>query len=84
MPFPKAIQILQKQTHITRRRSITKAVTWRILGSLDTFLLGYVITGEPRYGALIAGAEVLTKMVLYYIHERGWAHVKWGFRDSFG
>jgi uncharacterized membrane protein len=79
MPVPKVTQILQKQTPITRRRSITKAVTWRIVGSLDTFLLGYVITGELRYGALIAGTEVLTKMVLYYFHERAWAHVKWGF-----
>jgi uncharacterized membrane protein len=84
MLLPNAIKIIQKQTHITKRRSVAKAVSWRILGSLDTFLLGYVITGEPRYGALIAGAEVLTKMALYYIHERAWAHVKWGFRNSFG
>ena len=78
------IQIIQKQTPITRRRYIVKAASWRLVGSLDTFLLGYVITGELRYGALIAGTEVMTKMVLYYFHERAWAHVKWGFRDSLG
>ena len=82
MLLPKAIKIIQKQTHIRRRRSIAKAVSWRVVGSLDTFLLGYVITGELRYGALIASTEVLTKMVLYYFHERAWAHVRWSFAAS--
>ena len=84
MFFPKAVQILHQQPHATRRRSIVKAVAWRLVGSLDTFLLGYLITGQAKYGAFIASAEVLTKMVLYYVHERAWAHVDWGYRESAG
>lgn len=62
----------------TRTRSLAKAASWRALASLDTFLLGYLVTGEPLAAASIAGGEVFTKMALYYFHERGWAAVKWG------
>lgn len=66
--------------HATQRRSLAKTASWRILASLDTFVLSYLITGSPIWGASIAGAEVATKIVLYYGHERAWAHVGWGFR----
>lgn len=66
----------------TRSRSLLKAMTWRAFASLDTFLLGYLITGKPLAAASIAGAEVLTKMALYYVHERGWAAVRWGHRPE--
>ena len=62
----------------TRSRSLAKAFSWRSLASLDTFLLGYLVTGEPLAAGAIAGGEVLTKMALYYFHERAWAAVKWG------
>ena len=78
MLFPDAVRILRKQANATRQRSIVKAAAWRLMGSLDTFLLGYIVTGQPRYGAFIAGAEVFTKVALYYIHERAWAHIDWG------
>lgn len=66
--------------HTTRWRSIAKTVSWRVLGSIDTFVIAFVVTGEAKFGATIAGAEVITKIVLYYLHERGWAHVKWGVK----
>lgn len=62
----------------TRRRSIAKTISWRVLGSLDTLLLGYIFTGSAAIAGSIASAEVITKIVLYYLHERGWAHIKWG------
>lgn len=62
----------------TKRRSIAKTISWRILGSLDTMLLGYLITGSFTMAGSIASAEVITKIFLYYLHERGWAHIKWG------
>lgn len=64
----------------SRTRSLAKALTWRALASLDTFTLGYLITGKPLAAASIAGGEVLTKMLLYYLHERGWAAIDWGHR----
>lgn len=56
-------------------RHISKAVTWRILGTLDTILLSWLITGNAMTGLKIGFAEVITKMVLYYLHERLWFRI---------
>jgi len=71
--------LVRELTFETERssRSVAKALTWRALGTLDTFLLSWVITGEWRLAAAIGGTEVITKMILYYLHERAWARVKW-------
>lgn len=61
-------------------RSFAKTISWRALGSLDTLLLGYIFTGSLKAAGSIASAEVLTKIVLYYFHERAWAHIGWGHR----
>ncbi|MBW2937448.1 DUF2061 domain-containing protein [Aureisphaera sp. CAU 1614] len=53
-------------------RHIVKAITWRILGTLDTILLSWIITGSALTGLKIGFAEVITKMILYYLHERVW------------
>ena len=58
-----------KRAHII---SICKTCTWRVVASLDTFLLSWLITGNIGMGASIASLEVLTKMFLYYAHERQW------------
>ena len=59
-------------------RSLAKAVSWRITGSLDTFVLSFIITGSIKFAGAIAVTEVITKIVLYYLHERAWALVPWG------
>lgn len=64
--------------HESQLRTIVKTLTWRILASLDTFAIAWYITSDPLSGATIAGIEVLTKIGLYYAHERGWSHVDWG------
>jgi uncharacterized membrane protein len=56
----------------SRKRHIAKAVTWRIIGTLDTILLGWLMTGKLELGLSIGFAELMTKMVLYYLHERAW------------
>ena len=63
-------------------RSFAKAVSWRILGSLDTFILSWFFTSSVKAAGAIATTEVLTKMVLYYFHERAWSSVRWGFKDE--
>jgi uncharacterized membrane protein len=65
---------------VTRARSAAKALSWRAIGTADTFLIAWLITKEPVAAASIASLEVLTKTVLYYLHERGWNFVKWGRR----
>ncbi len=59
-------------------RSIAKAVSWRLTGSIDTFVLALVITGSGAWAGSIAAAEMVTKIVIYYLHERAWSWVRWG------
>lgn len=60
------------------RRSIAKAITWRATGSVDTFVLSWLLSGSVSIAGGIASTEVLTKSVLYYLHERAWTRAKWG------
>ena len=64
-----------------RLRSMLKAVSWRFVGSIDTFSLSVLITRNLAQAASIASAEVATKLVLYYVHERIWRRVPWGRLD---
>lgn len=59
-------------------RSFVKAVTWRTLGSIDTFILSLLYTGNTAAAGAIAGTEVFTKIFLFYFHERIWSLVRWG------
>ena len=65
----------------SKKRSALKALSWRAIASLDTFVISYIITGKVVWATAIASIEVLTKMILYYGHERVWAKVKWGNSD---
>jgi uncharacterized membrane protein len=62
-------------------RSLAKAVSWRITGTIDTFLISWVITGQALLASGIALTEILTKVGLYWLHERVWTRVKWGRAD---
>lgn len=62
----------------TKARSAVKALTWRITGTADTFIIAWLITREPLVAGGIATLEIITKTVLYYFHERGWNKIKWG------
>jgi uncharacterized membrane protein len=64
------------------KRSFVKAVSWRVLGSLDTFVLSWFFTSSAKVASAIAITEVLTKMVLYYLHERAWSSIRWGFVET--
>jgi len=80
-PAPAAKGVLAHWTE-THLRSLTKAVSWRATGSLDTFAVAWVITGSPKLAGSVAVTEILTKIVIYYFHERIWAWVPWGKRSA--
>ncbi len=75
-----------------RWRSFLKAVTWRVVGSLDTFVLSFVVVyvfghqqhalAAAKVGGLIALGETVTKVILFYCHDRVWAHVPFGRADT--
>lgn len=59
-------------------RSVAKALSWRVVGTLDTLVVSYILTGEISLAASIASVDFLTKLVLYFFHERIWNVIKWG------
>ncbi|MBP2832413.1 DUF2061 domain-containing protein [Aquimarina sp. U1-2] len=59
-------------------RSIAKAISWRIIGTLDTLVVSYLLTGEIVLATSIASIDFVTKMILYFFHERIWNRIKWG------
>lgn len=64
-----------------RYRSIIKGVTWRFIATLDTVLIAWLITGQIKFALSIGGIEVLTKLGLYYLHERVWDKIKLGKKE---
>ena len=56
----------------SKKRHLAKTITWRIVGTIDTMVLAWIISGNPMTGFKIGAAEVFTKMILYYFHERAW------------
>ncbi|MBI1213141.1 MAG: DUF2061 domain-containing protein [Alphaproteobacteria bacterium] len=75
-------QIIAPTSHTTQARSLAKTFSWRALASVDTFILGLIITGSMTFAGSIATLEVLTKLILYYLHERAWARVAWGVKPA--
>jgi len=59
-------------------RSFVKSISWRIIGTLDTILISWLITGTLSLAFAIGSIEMITKMVLYFFHERLWNTIKWG------
>ena len=59
-------------------RSVAKTISWRTVGTLDTIIISYFITGNLVMAASIGSIEVITKMILYYFHERAWNRLKFG------
>ncbi len=59
-------------------RSLVKAVSWRVTGSVDTLMISYLITGKLKWALTISGVELFTKVGLYYVHERVWEKLQFG------
>ena len=62
----------------SNKRHVIKTFTWRIIGTIDTVLFGWMITGNPFEGLQIGMAETATKLLLYYGHEKLWYRVNFG------
>lgn len=68
--------------NIDRKRHIAKTITWRLVGTLDTMILGWLISGDPLIGIKIGVLELFTKMILYYFHERVWYRSNFGIKNN--
>lgn len=66
---------------VSYKRHFAKTLSWRVIGTIDTMILSSVITGSWELGLTIGGIEVVTKMILYFLHERLWyKHFKYGLK----
>ncbi|MFN4881959.1 MAG: DUF2061 domain-containing protein [Bacteroidota bacterium] len=59
-------------------RSIVKSISWRAVGTVDTIIISWFVTGKPTLALSIGAVELVTKMVLYTIHERVWENISYG------
>lgn len=78
-------QVLERKTHFDDDkhsekpiRSVVKSLSWRAVGTLDTILISWLITGEVNTALSIGVIELVSKMTLYFFHERIWNNIKWG------
>ena len=70
--------VIRSDTDEKHHRSLIKAVSWRLTGTLDTMLLSFLVTGKIKWALTIGGAELFTKIFLYYLHERVWNKIPLG------
>ena len=66
----------------TQAKSLAKAITWRVTGTADTFIIAWLFTGEALLASGIALTEIFTKVFLFWGHERVWNRVKWGHKTD--
>ncbi len=60
-------------------RSLTKAVSWRVTGTLDTtIIISFLVTGRIKPAISIGFIELFTEIRLYYLHERLWNKIRFG------
>lgn len=87
LSFGRSIEIINGEEVIMEKhyRSIVKGISWRAIGSLDTFWIALLINHDSPTAALtafyISGTEVITKVALFWLHERAWMRVKWGKKN---
>jgi uncharacterized membrane protein len=74
--------ILMSKTKIDRKRHIFKAITWRIIASLTTFMITYLVTKDVSSGTIVGVFDFVIKMVLYYYHERVWYRINFGIEHK--
>ncbi len=65
---------------IDRKRHLLKSVTWRIVASVTSFLIGWIVTGDLNIGVTVGVFDIIIKFILYYFHERIWYRSKFGIK----
>lgn len=66
----------KSQANDSHGKSVVKAISWRIIGTLDTIVISWILTGKISVALSIGSIEVFSKFFLYYGHERIWNKIK--------
>jgi uncharacterized membrane protein len=75
---PKSVRRWELSNNESNIRSITKAVSYRLFGSLTTFIIAYIFTGSLTLATTVGVADLFGKIILFYLHERLWNKISWG------
>lgn len=67
----------KSQENDSHGKSVIKAISWRIIGTIDTILISWWLTGTLAIALSIGSIEIFSKFFLYYGHERLWNLIKW-------
>lgn len=62
----------------SHKRSVVKAISYRILGTGVTASVAFLVTSEIRTAAAIGLVDTVLKIVGYYVHERVWQNIQFG------
>lgn len=73
-----ALDVKSRKKSERQSRSVVKSISWRVIGTIDTIVISWAVTDNINLGLAIGSVEVITKMVLYFFHERLWSNIKWG------
>ncbi len=76
--FWNRISFLRENNALSNFRSLLKGISWRFFGSIDTIIISFIFSGNPLGALKVGFTEVLTKVLLFYLHERVWRLIKWG------
>lgn len=66
----------------TKKRSVIKAISWRLIGTLVTTTIVFIITEKASISLALGGSAGVLKMILYYIHERAWQKIDYGRKKT--
>ncbi len=68
------------ETHL---RSVVKGISWRIIATLVTTIVVWLISGEVSMALFAGASDSLIKIGLYWGHERVWQQIPWGRHGPF-
>lgn len=65
----------------TKIRTTIRLLVWRVIAFIITIVTSLILTGSVQKAFEIGVADIITKLIIHYIYERGWNVVKWGRRE---
>ena len=68
----------------THHRTLAKTISWRIIATFITGLLGWLFTGKAAFAIGLGLSDTLIKFFIYYFHERAWSRIKIGYKKAPG
>ena len=61
--------------HDTRARSLSKAISWRVCGTVISWVATFYVTGSLTAATSVGAIDAIAKVLLYYLHERAWEKI---------